>query len=448
MRAVTIVLLLAGAQAALLRNKARKSEPLPFTELLETFQARAEEHGTTQDPQWMRINKRLVVFRDAVHHLAFMKTHHTVKKTNATASKAVSKKKENEDPVGHVFEHVEDDKTCAPAGLMGSEKGVTAPDGCSELCAGMAGCVAFAFSIKPFKQCEFFSECTLEDANKIRKYSVYAILNEDGDIEDRETCGTLPEYPNSKVKNFGDMAQGMASEAKAFVAEDEISYKCDRDHTTDGAKDGPDEFKVLCGENGYFVPEKAGCVGKSECGPMPCVRKTHVTGKVEGTKKNPKVELMCDAGYSLDGEKVIEGGNLDNALLYVECMDIGKWSVPVDYLGKKGKACEPFAFVPASGMIKMYNKVFEVLFIASCNTELTKWAEMEEKMPPKLEDGTVCGENVADDKEGDCKSLVDDLKTLFEDAKGAGNEGFDAKTFCGDMWDLLKMDEPVAQTEC
>jgi len=399
----------------------------------------------------MRINKRLVVFRDAVHHLALAKTHHKVKKTNATASKAEKKtgaKKENEDPVGHEFEHVEDDKTCEPAGLMGTEKGVTAPDGCMELCADMAGCVAFAFSIKPFKQCEFFSECTLADANKIRKYSVYAIKNADGDIEDKETCGGLPSYPNSKIKNFGDMAQGMASKPKAFVAEDEIKYVCDRDHTTNGAKDGPTEFKVLCGENGYYMPEKAGCVGKSECGPMPCVRKTHVTGKVKGSKKNPIVELECDAGYSLDGEKVIEGGNKKNALLYVECMDIGSWEVPVDYLGKKGKACEPFAFVPASSMIKMYNKVFEVLFIASCNTELTKWAEMEEKMPPKLEDGTVCAENVADDKEGDCKSLVDDLKTLFEDAKGAGNEGFDAKVFCTDMWNLLKMDEPSAQTEC
>jgi len=378
-----------------------------------------------------------------------MKSHHTVSKVNVSASKAVqTTKKENEDPVGHVFEHVEDDKTCEPTGLMGTEKGVTSPDGCKELCAGMAGCVAFAFSIKPFKQCEFFSECALKDANKIRKYSVYAIKNGDGDIEDRETCGSLPTYPNSKPKNFGDMAQGMASDPKAFVFEDEVKFKCDRDHTTNGDKDGPDEFKVLCSENGYFTPERHGCVGKSECGPMPCIRKTHVTGKTEGTKKNPKVELVCDAGYSLDGEKVIEGGNMDNAMLYLECLDNGQWSAATDYVGKKGKACEPFAFVPASGMIKMYNKVFEVLFIASCNTELSKWAEEDEKMPPKLEDGTVCAENVADDKEGDCKSLVKDLKTLFEDAKGADNEGFDAKPFCKDMWDLLKMDEPVAQTEC
>jgi len=437
------------AQAARFRNKVRKAEPAPFTELLEVFQARADEHGSVQDPQWMRINKRLVMFKDAVHHLALAKTHHTIKKTNATQTvkKTNATQTAKKEAVGHVFEHVEDDKTCEPMGLMGTEKGVTSPDGCKELCAGMAGCVAFAFSIKPFKQCEFFSECTLTDANKIRKYSVYALMK-DGEIEDRETCGTLPEYPNSKVKNFKDLALGMSSDPKAFVAEDEIEYVCERDHTTDGAKEGPSEFKVLCGENGYYMPEKAGCVGKSECGAMPCVRKTHVTGKVEGTKKNPKVELMCDAGYSLDGENVIEGGNNKNALLYLECQDIGEWTVPFDYLGKKGKACEPYAFVPASSMIKMYNKVFEVLFIASCNTELTKWAEMEEKMPPKLEDGTVCGENVADDKEGDCKALVDDLKTLFEDAKGAGNEGFDAKTFCGDMWDLLKMDEPAAQTEC
>merc|ERR1719146_645353 len=249
----------------------------------------------------------------------------------------------------------------------------------------------------------------------MRKYSIYAIKNENGDVEDRETCGELPKYPASKPKNFGDTGGGMAGEPKAFVADDEVMYVCERGTTTDGSKDGPTEFKSVCGENGYFVPDRHGCVAKSECGSMPCIRKAHPSGEIKGTKKNPIVEMVCDAGYSLDGEKVIPGGNMDNAKLYLECLDIGKWEAPVDVLGKKGKACEPFAFVPASGMIKMYNKVFEVLFIASCNKELTIWAEEQEKMPPKLEDGTVCGENVADDKEGDCKSLVDDLKTLFED---------------------------------
>merc|ERR1719263_1853098 len=226
-------------------------------------------------------------------------------------------------------------------------------------------------------------------------------------------------------------------------------YSCERGTTTNGAKDGPEEFKTVCGENGYFKPEKHGCVQKSECGPMPCVRKAHLSGKVTGTKKNPKVELLCDAGYSLDGEKVIEGGNMDNALLYLECLDIGKWEVPVDYLGKKGKACEPFAFVPASGMIKMYNKVFEVLFVASCNKELAIWANNKEEVPPKLEDGTVCAEYVSDDNEGDCKTLVTDLKDLFKDAKGHEDDGkFDAGGFCKDMWDLLKMEEPVAKTDC
>eukprot|EP00746_Dinoflagellata_sp_MGD_P163222 gnl/MRDRNA2_/MRDRNA2_91146_c0_seq1.p1 gnl/MRDRNA2_/MRDRNA2_91146_c0~~gnl/MRDRNA2_/MRDRNA2_91146_c0_seq1.p1 ORF type:complete len:441 (-),score=140.10 gnl/MRDRNA2_/MRDRNA2_91146_c0_seq1:32-1354(-) len=430
-----------GACVQAARLRAKKAESFPFEELLQTFKAKGDEHGSWQDPQWLHINKRLVMFKDAVHHMVLAKKAHKLSKTNATVSKAVSKKKG--DPVGHVFEHVSDDKTCEPAGLMGSEKGVTSPDGCKELCAGMAGCVAFAFSIKPFKQCEFFSECTETDANKIRKYSVYAIMK-DGDIEDRETCGELPKYPASKPTDAGTNL----AEPRAFVAEDEVTYECDRDTTIDGSKDGPTEFKAVCGENGYFKPERHGCVEKSECGAIPCLRKAHPTGKTKGSKKNPIVEMVCDAGYSLDGEKVIPGGNMNNAKLYLECLDIGKWEAPVDYLGKKGKACEPFAFVPASSMIKMYNKVFEVLFIASCNTELTKWAEMEEKMPPKLEDGTVCGENVADDKEGDCKSLVDDLKTLFEDAKGADNEGFDAKGFCGDMWDLLKMDEPSAQTEC
>jgi len=384
-----------------------------------------------------------MAFKNAIHHLALAKT----KKVKKTKTNSTKKTKENEDPVGRVFEHVADDKTCAPAGAMSTEKGVTSADGCKELCADMAGCVAFAFSIKPFKQCEFFTDCEQIDANLVRKYSLYGLL-EDGEIIDAETCGGLKMFPNSKPKNFGDMAQGMASEPKAFMAGDEVKYKCDRDTTTNGDKEGPTEFVVKCEEQGYFVPERHGCVEKSECGPMPCIRKAHPSGKVEGSKKNPIVEMVCDDGYSLDGEKVVPGGKMENALLYLECLDIGKWSAATNYLGKKGKTCEPFAFVPASGMIKMYNRVFEVLFIASCNTELTKWAEMEEKMPPKLEDGTVCGENVADDKEGDCNSLVDDLKTLFDDAKGRGNDGFDAKPFCQDMWDLLKMEEPAALTEC
>merc|ERR1719146_408548 len=229
----------------------------------------------------------------------------------------------------------------------------------------------------------------------MRKYSIYAIKNENGDVEDRETCGELPKYPASKPKNFGDTGGGMAGEPKAFVADDEVMYVCERGTTTDGSKDGPTEFKSVCGENGYFVPDRHGCVAQSDCGSMPCIRKAHPTGKLKGSKKNPIVEMVCDAGYSLDGEKVIPGGNMDNAKLYLECLDIGKWEAPVDVLGKKGKACEPFAFVPASGMIKMYNKVFEVLFIASCNKELTIWANNKEEVPPKLEDGTVCAEYVS-----------------------------------------------------
>jgi len=454
MRLAAYAALLGLAQAARLRAGVTPAvnstgDGSPFSALLATFRAKGEEMGSMEDPHWFRLNKRMVQFKDAVHHLVQQESKKKATKSMTQTEQKVQKRKEDSEdggPTGHVFEHIADDKTCE-SGAMGSKKGVKAAEDCKALCAEQAGCVAFAFSYKPFKQCEFFSECTEADANKIRKYSLWAVKNADGDMEDKETCGSLAEYPHSKPKHSADMVQGASSDPKAFVAGDVVRYVCERDHTTNAAKDGPTEFDVTCADQGYFQPEKRGCVGASECGPLPCIRKAHPTGKVEGDSKNPKVEMVCDEGYSLDGEKVVEGGALKNALLYLECDSVGKWSPALNYLGKRGKACEPFAFIPASGMIKMYNKVFEVLFIASCNTELSKWAEEEEKMPTKLEDGTVCGENVSDDKEGDCKALVEDLKTLFADAKGQA-QGFDAKPFCKDMWDLLKMDEPAAQTEC
>lgn len=416
---------------------AASSRP-PMHALIEELGARAEVHGAASDPELGYLNQRLAKFAEAIHFAAQQKrSHHGAK----VATKRV-RKDDGKASKGSSFEEVEKDKACAPGGKISTyRRKVKSAEDCITPCAEEAGCVAFAYYQKPQKMCELFSTCgELEDVNIIRGVHLWGIKGDGDSITDSGTCGKLKDFPNSKPDISVDTT------ARAYLTGDKVKYVCDRDHTIDGSKDGAKDFMVDCAEQNYYVPERKGCVGASECGSMPCVRKAHITGKVEGTSKNPKVELVCDDGYSLDGEKVVAGGNLNNAHLYLECTFAGTWSVPTNYLGKKGKACEPFAFVPASGMIKMYNKVFEVLFIASCNTELTKWAEMKEEVPPKLKDGTVCGEYVADDKEGDCKGLVTDLKTLFKDAKGADNDGFDAKGFCKDMWDLLKMEEPAAKT--
>jgi hypothetical protein len=425
------------------------------------LRSRAEESMSTLDPMVTAMNQRLLNFANAIHFAAADKRsgHSTAGKSQAKLARAKKVRKEGEegdDPVNN-YEFVEEHKTCSASGKLGKfSKKVKAPEDCFTPCAEEPGCIAFVYYQKPQKMCELFSACgAKEDVNIIRGSKLYGIM-QDGEITTSGSCGKLPQLPNAKPANFQENVRGMSHVSSAYLSGDEIKYKCKKDHTTDGSKEGAKEFKVACSEQNYYKPEKMGCIGASECGPVPCVRKAHITGKREGTDKNPKIELVCDDGYSLDGEKVVPGGNMKNALLYLECDHAGQWQPPVNHVGKKGKVCTPFAFVPASGMIKMYNKVFAVLFVASCNTELTKWAEMKEELPPKLDDGTVCGEYVSDDKEGDCSALVDDLKTLFEDAKGGeiddkGDQvstGFDAKGFCQDMWDLLKMDEPAAKTEC
>merc|ERR1719375_491664 len=130
MRTVCLIIALsvAGASAARLRATSSSlaagagNETSPFAALIAEFQARAQEMGSIRDPHWMRVNKRLMGFKQAVHHLALAKAEHK-KKTVTAAKKTNATKKENEDPVGRIFEKVESDKTCAPSGTMGVEKG-------------------------------------------------------------------------------------------------------------------------------------------------------------------------------------------------------------------------------------------------------------------------------------------------------------------------------------
>jgi len=472
---VALVLMVAGTDAMSLRRGFVNSssvaalhdqvdkEQAPLGALLAEIQSRQAAADAGQDPELKNMNWRLQAFSAAIHHKAQVERAELKAEKKAGAKMGTKKittkvkAKTTDYSEGHQYEHIADDKVCGESADMGEEKGVYEPKDCMKLCGAQADCTAFAFIQKPYKMCQFFSQCTSQkDANVIRGFKLFALKDENDDIFMGSTCGAMPTYPNSRPSMSKGNKMGESTVPFAFMAEDKVKYECKRDTNTDGSKDGPMDFDVEC-KDGYWAPSKRGCVEKSECGPLPCLRKAHITGKTKGTKKNPIVEMVCDIGYSLDGEKVIQGGEMKNALLNVECDFAGQWMAAVNHEGKKGKTCEPFAFVPASGMIKMYNKVFEVLFVSSCNKELAIWAQNKEQVPPKLDDGTVCSDFVADDKEGDCKSLVSDLKTLFEEAEGHDdNEGedgekgasFDASGFCKDMWDLLKMEEPAALTEC
>merc|ERR1719164_318675 len=94
----------------------------------------------------------------------------------------------------------------------------------------------------------------------------------------------------------------------------------------------------------------------SKCGKVPTIDHAHTTGKVDGDN----VQFACDQGYSLDGEKVVAGGMGKNELFDLKCDAFAG-----EYKEFEGE-CQPFAFMPAGKIIKVYNTVFEVLFEIDC----------------------------------------------------------------------------------
>lgn len=231
--------------------------------------------------------------------------------------------------------------------------------------------------------------------------------------------------------------------AVTFKPGDVIPFKCKKGYTVDGSKSGSRVFDVKCLPHGYYKPSKA-CIEISPCGALPSFNHSHPTGK-KGGKSGDQLEYACDSGYSLDGKDPVPG-NL-NTLFSLECNKVsGTWG------GFKGK-CQPYAFVPATEIIKAYNSIFSVLFQLSCSCTLkNEFGKL--KGPPAGLD-KVCAVGL----EGDCASLITKIKSDFESrmkeriefdkekssqwieantgAPMGPNINGDAAGFCKALWGLL-----------
>jgi hypothetical protein len=265
--------------------------------------------------------------------------------------------------------------------------------------------------------------------------------------EEPVSCGGAPSYDNAKPKNYEDTKKTKYdSETKkhvpvVFKAGDKIEFKCEKGYTTDGSNEGDTTFDVECKDSGFYKPAKV-CVKASACGKLPYVKKATATGKVD---KN-KVQYKCNKGYSLDGEKVVAGGMGKNSLFNIECDEFAG-----EYKEFKGE-CQPYGFMPAGQILKVYNVVFETLFTATCEKTLHDKFGADQKPPKGL--GEVCA-NLDDSS---CSGLISDIKADFEKQakalkehkKESKKDWFEAdddkpgikdqaKKFCEGLWKTIQM---------
>jgi len=274
--------------------------------------------------------------------------------------------------------------------------------------------------------------------------------NHSGDKKD--LCGDLPTFPHAKPKDYADSkktkydTEAKQTVAVTFAAGDKIPFKCVPGYTTDGTKDGKDTFDVECGDLGYYKT-KGVCVKASKCGELPTIPHAMPTGETKGSK----VLFQCSSGYSLDGEKVVKGGELKNSVFEIECVAFsGKYE---EFKGE----CKPYAFVAATETVRMYNQVFEALFTVTCSGTLKKAFGKDGKPPAGL--SAACGKIKDSSLKGKCSSLVTKIKSDFEAKekarkahdKDSKKEWFDekdpdrpniskeAKAFCSDLWKLVEM---------
>lgn len=278
-----------------------------------------------------------------------------------------------------------------------------------------------------------------------------------------EGCGLLKSFPNAKPKDYRDGRKTKYDKDKkksvdnVFKSGDVVKFECLPGFTTDGANDGDTIFDVECLDEGYYEP-KGVCSKASKCGALPEIPHAAPTGK----SNRGKVEFACIKGYSLDGEDVVDGGEQKNSHFELKCVEFkGKYE---EFSGK----CQPYAFVPATETIRMYNEVFKALFVVSCKGTLKKeFGKCGDKAcaPPAGLD-TACAKITRDDDAGskktECESLVSAIKSDF-DAKKSERETFDkekkrdakwfeddinedrphlndeATKFCTDLWGVLKV---------
>jgi len=275
-------------------------------------------------------------------------------------------------------------------------------------------------------------------------------------------CGVLASFPHAKPANHEDARrtrydQDIKKTVKnTFATGSVIKFHCEPGFTSDGSREGAVGFDVECEESGVFKQHGV-CSKVSKCGKMPMIDHAAPTGKVH----KAKVEYACLKGYSLDGEKVVVGGFGKNSHFEVECVDFkGKYE---EFTGK----CQPFAFVPATETIRLYNEVFKALFVVSCKGTLTKnfgKCGKDGKCEPPTGLDTACSKISQDAdgfKQGKCDELVSKVKEDFEKKKSARKDFYEgqkeadwtekdqhknrphlndeAENFCSDLFGVLSV---------
>jgi len=190
---------------------------------------------------------------------------------------------------------------------------------------------------------------------------------------------------------------------------DRISFECVHGFTLDGSNDGDREFEVECNEQGYYKPDGV-CIEASKCGSIPSIPYALPTGR----KVGHAVQMTCQQGYSLDGEKVVPGGLAKNQVFEIKCIEFSG-----EYEKFEGK-CRPSGHVPATEMVRMYTDVFEALFVASCKGTLAH--EFRAGNSPGVDDS--CGKIGDEELAGKCDSLVSKIEADFEE-KAAAREDYD-----------------------
>mmetsp|Transcript_46798 Transcript_46798/g.85666 ORF Transcript_46798/g.85666 Transcript_46798/m.85666 type:complete len:308 (+) Transcript_46798:79-1002(+) len=270
-----------------------------------------------------------------------------------------------------------------------------------------------------------------------------------------ESCGPLKEYAHARPKNFADARETKWDETTkstipvTFVAGDVIEFECLPGYTVDGSLNGENTFDVTCDEMGYYTVSDV-CLEASKCGAVPKIDHAMPTGKVVKSS----VEMGCVQGYSLDAEQVVAGGMGKNRFFMLECNEFSG-----EYEAFKGE-CQPYAFVPGKESVRIYNQVFEALFVVSCKGTLQK-AFAQGGQPPEGLDN-ACGSFEDASLSGQCQLLVTQIKSDFESNwqemeayNQTRRENFteyyeahtedrptiddEAKAFCDGLWALLEI---------
>eukprot|EP00928_Gymnodinium_smaydae_P096538 TRINITY_DN854_c0_g2_i1.p1 TRINITY_DN854_c0_g2~~TRINITY_DN854_c0_g2_i1.p1 ORF type:complete len:325 (-),score=85.90 TRINITY_DN854_c0_g2_i1:55-1029(-) len=269
-----------------------------------------------------------------------------------------------------------------------------------------------------------------------------------------DSCGALASYPHAKPKNYEDSrktrydADLKKTVDVVFRPGDNITFKCEPGYSVDGSKDGGVEFNVECSDMGYYKPGGV-CLKASKCGAIPAIQHALPTGRRSGDD----VEMSCAEGYSLDGEKVVPGGLGKNQLFTLKCVEFsGKYE---EFTG----ACKPSGHFTATESVRIYNKVFEALFIVSCKGTLRR--EFGAGNGPGVDD--ACLKIKDGNLQGDCQALATKIEADFESERAARKD-FDAaqeekdfpkddpnrpgiaeeaQEFCTGLWKILQLQPPA-----